>query len=117
MISYVLFRYQDLLMDARDKLLFEPEYAGNVREKIPPKSTLRIPWAWLSGALCLLQEVQVCDVLSNILETVSQFLSEDCLLEEIRLLFCIDFQLANSCTCYCSWFSAVYLPLKNCFTE
>ncbi|XP_052301698.1 plastid division protein CDP1, chloroplastic isoform X2 [Populus trichocarpa] len=48
---------QDLLMDARDKLLFEPEYAGNVREKIPPKSTLRIPWAWLSGALCLLQEV------------------------------------------------------------
>ncbi|XP_024438105.1 plastid division protein CDP1, chloroplastic isoform X2 [Populus trichocarpa] len=48
---------QDLLMDARDKLLFEPEYAGNVREKIPPKSSLRIPWAWLSGALCLLQEV------------------------------------------------------------
>ncbi|XP_061957110.1 plastid division protein CDP1, chloroplastic-like [Populus nigra] len=48
---------QDLLMDVRDKLLFEPEYAGNVREKIPPKSTLRIPWAWLSGALCLLQEV------------------------------------------------------------
>ncbi|KAG6752783.1 hypothetical protein POTOM_042821 [Populus tomentosa] len=48
---------QDLLMDVRDKLLFEPEYAGNVREKIPPKSSLRIPWAWLSGALCLLQEV------------------------------------------------------------
>ncbi|KAJ6672766.1 PLASTID DIVISION PROTEIN CDP1 CHLOROPLASTIC-RELATED [Salix viminalis] len=48
---------QDLLMDIRDKLLFEPEYAGNVKEKIPPKSSLRIPWAWLSGALCLLQEV------------------------------------------------------------
>nr|DAD33959.1 TPA_asm: hypothetical protein HUJ06_012810 [Nelumbo nucifera] len=48
---------QDLLMDVRDKLLFEPEYAGNAREKIPPKSSLRIPWAWLPGALCLLQEV------------------------------------------------------------
>ncbi|KAJ6294992.1 hypothetical protein OIU76_022974 [Salix suchowensis] len=48
---------QDLLMDVRDKLLFEPEYAGNVRDKIPPKSSLRIPWAWLPGALCLLQEV------------------------------------------------------------
>lgn len=45
-------------MDVRDKLLFEPEYAGNVKEKIPPKSALRIPWAWLPGALCLLQEVQ-----------------------------------------------------------
>ena len=78
-------------MDIRDKLLFEPEYAGNVREKIPPKSSLRIPWAWLSGALCLLQEVQVRDVLANILEMVSWFLSEDCLLEEIRMLFCIDF--------------------------
>ncbi|XP_062159821.1 plastid division protein CDP1, chloroplastic isoform X2 [Alnus glutinosa] len=48
---------QDLLMDVRDKLLFEPEYAGNMREKIPPKSPLRIPWAWLPAALCLLQEV------------------------------------------------------------
>ncbi|XP_058097880.1 plastid division protein CDP1, chloroplastic isoform X2 [Magnolia sinica] len=48
---------QDVLMDVRDKLLFEPEYAGNAREKIPPKSPLRIPWAWLPGALCLLQEV------------------------------------------------------------
>uniref|UniRef100_A0A2P2KJ07 Plastid division protein CDP1ic-like isoform X1 n=1 Tax=Rhizophora mucronata TaxID=61149 RepID=A0A2P2KJ07_RHIMU len=48
---------QELLMDVRDKLLFEPEYAGNVREKIPPKSSLQIPWAWLPGALCLLQEV------------------------------------------------------------
>lgn len=45
-------------MDVRDKLLFEPEYAGNMREKIPPKSFLRIPWAWLPAALCLLQEVQ-----------------------------------------------------------
>ncbi|KAJ0104644.1 hypothetical protein Patl1_19319 [Pistacia atlantica] len=48
---------QDLLMDVRDKLLFEPEYAGNKKEKIPPKCPLRIPWAWLPGALCLLQEV------------------------------------------------------------
>lgn len=44
-------------MDVRDKLLFEPEYAGNVKEKIAPKSPLRIPWAWLPAALCLLQEV------------------------------------------------------------
>ncbi|GAB4860858.1 hypothetical protein Ancab_036019 [Ancistrocladus abbreviatus] len=48
---------RDLLMDVRDKLLFEPEYAGNLREKVPPKSSLRIPWPWLPGALCLLQEV------------------------------------------------------------
>ncbi|KAL2461841.1 Plastid division protein CDP1 [Abeliophyllum distichum] len=39
---------QNLLMDVRDKLLFEPEYAGNVKEKHPPKSSLRIPWAWLA---------------------------------------------------------------------
>lgn len=44
-------------MDVRDKLLFEPEYAGNVKEKIPPKSSLRIPWSWFPSALCLLQEV------------------------------------------------------------
>ncbi|CAI0548814.1 unnamed protein product [Linum tenue] len=49
--------YQDLLMDVRDKVLFEPEYAGNVRDKIPPKSSLYIPLTWLPGALCLLQEV------------------------------------------------------------
>ncbi|CAN1266704.1 Plastid division protein CDP1, chloroplastic [Linum perenne] len=49
--------YQDLLEDVRAKLLFEDEYAGNVREKIRPKSSLYIPWAWLPGALCLLQEV------------------------------------------------------------
>ncbi|XP_010507485.1 PREDICTED: plastid division protein CDP1, chloroplastic-like [Camelina sativa] len=48
---------QDLLMDIRDKLLFEPEYAGNLKEKIAPRSPLRIPWTWLPGALCLLQEV------------------------------------------------------------
>ncbi|KAJ7970162.1 plastid division protein CDP1, chloroplastic-like [Quillaja saponaria] len=48
---------QDLLMDVRDKLLFEPEYAGNVKEKIPPNASLRIHWSWLPGALCLLQEV------------------------------------------------------------
>lgn len=48
---------QNLLMDVRDKLLFEADYAGNVREKIPPKSSLQIPWSWLPGALSLLQEV------------------------------------------------------------
>lgn len=47
-------------MDVRDKLLFEPEYAGNVREKIPPKCSQKIPWVWLPGALCLLQEVHLC---------------------------------------------------------
>ena len=44
-------------MDVRDKLLFEPHYAGNMKENILPKSSIRIPWAWLPGALCLLQEV------------------------------------------------------------
>lgn len=53
----MILNVQDLLMDVRDKLLFEPEYAGNLKEKIAPKSPLRIPWAWLPGALCLLQEV------------------------------------------------------------
>ncbi|CAN4085435.1 unnamed protein product [Withania somnifera] len=48
---------QNLLMVVRDKLLFEPEYAGNIKEKVPPRSSLRMPWAWLSSALCLLQEV------------------------------------------------------------
>ena len=47
-------------MDVRDKLLFEQEYAGNIREKVPPKSSLRIPWSWLPGTLCLLQEVELC---------------------------------------------------------
>ncbi|KAG1359530.1 Plastid division protein CDP1, chloroplastic [Cocos nucifera] len=53
----VIVSRKDLLMDVRDKLLFEPEYAGNIKEKVPPKSNLRIPWNWLPGALCLLQEV------------------------------------------------------------
>ncbi|KAI7751317.1 hypothetical protein M8C21_002877, partial [Ambrosia artemisiifolia] len=48
---------QNLLMDVRDKLLFEADYTGNVREKVPPKSSLQIPWSWLPAALCLLQEV------------------------------------------------------------
>ncbi|XP_071710650.1 plastid division protein CDP1, chloroplastic [Rutidosis leptorrhynchoides] len=48
---------QNLLMDVRDKLLFEAAYAGNLREKVPPKSSLQIPWSWLPAALCLLQEV------------------------------------------------------------
>ncbi|CAN1180300.1 Plastid division protein CDP1, chloroplastic, partial [Linum perenne] len=38
---------EDLLEDVRAKLLFEDEYAGNVKEKIRPKSSLYIPWAWL----------------------------------------------------------------------
>lgn len=46
-------------MDVRDKLMFEPEYAGNIKAKVPPKSSLRIPWSWLPGALCLLQEVEL----------------------------------------------------------
>ncbi|CAB4278238.1 unnamed protein product [Prunus armeniaca] len=57
---------QGLLMDVRDKLLFEPEYAGNIKEKIPPKSSLRIPWAWLPGALCLLQEVREVKLVQDI---------------------------------------------------
>ncbi|OIT04734.1 PREDICTED: plastid division protein CDP1, chloroplastic isoform X1 [Nicotiana attenuata] len=48
---------QNLLVDVRDKLLFEPEYAGSIKEKVPPRSSLRISWAWLPSALCLLQEV------------------------------------------------------------
>lgn len=46
-------------MDVRDKLIFEPEYAGNSNKNIPPKSALQIPWAWLAAALCLLQEVYI----------------------------------------------------------
>ncbi|CAL9018204.1 unnamed protein product [Prunus brigantina] len=57
---------QGLLMDVRDKLLFEPEYAGNIKEKIPPKSSLRIPSAWLPGALCLLQEVREVKLVQDI---------------------------------------------------
>ncbi|XP_010935547.1 plastid division protein CDP1, chloroplastic isoform X2 [Elaeis guineensis] len=53
----VIISRQDLLMDVRDKLLFELDYAGNIKENIPPKSILHIPWNWLPGALCLLQEV------------------------------------------------------------
>ncbi|KAM1049490.1 hypothetical protein TB1_027906 [Malus domestica] len=48
---------KDLLMNVREKLIFEPEYAGSKKENIPPKSSLHIPWAWLPAALCLLQEV------------------------------------------------------------
>ncbi|MQL72208.1 hypothetical protein Taro_004516 [Colocasia esculenta] len=53
----VILSRQDLLMDVRDKLLFEPEYAGDIKEKVPPKASLHIPWTWLPAALCLLQEV------------------------------------------------------------
>ncbi|KAB2633800.1 plastid division protein CDP1 [Pyrus ussuriensis x Pyrus communis] len=55
-----------LLMDVRDKLLFEPEYAGNIKENIPPKSSLRVPWAWLPGALCLLQEVGEVELVQDV---------------------------------------------------
>ncbi|KAB2627506.1 pentatricopeptide repeat-containing protein [Pyrus ussuriensis x Pyrus communis] len=48
---------KDLLMNVREKLIFEPEYAGSKKENIPPKSSLHIPWAWLPAALSLLQEV------------------------------------------------------------
>lgn len=47
-------------MDVRDKLIAEPEYAGNSNENIRPKSALQIPWAWFGAALCLLQEVCFC---------------------------------------------------------
>nr|CAJ86106.1 H0103C06.10 [Oryza sativa] len=46
-----------LLVDVRDKLLFEQEYAGSIKEKLPPRSSLHIPWSWLPAALCVLQEV------------------------------------------------------------
>ncbi|KAG6384709.1 hypothetical protein SASPL_153526 [Salvia splendens] len=45
---FVSFLPQDVLMDVRDKLLFEPEYAGNFKEKQPPKSSLKIPWTWFA---------------------------------------------------------------------
>uniref|UniRef100_A0ACD5WPC8 Uncharacterized protein n=1 Tax=Avena sativa TaxID=4498 RepID=A0ACD5WPC8_AVESA len=48
---------QALLVDVRDKLLFEQEYAGSKRAKVPPRSSLHIPWSWLPAALCVLQEV------------------------------------------------------------
>lgn len=67
-------------MDVRDKLLFEPEYAGSIKEKIAPKSPLRIPWAWLPGALCLLQEV--------ILLSCNWVLSCKCF---VLLSFCINY--------------------------
>uniref|UniRef100_A0A0A0K7W1 Uncharacterized protein n=1 Tax=Cucumis sativus TaxID=3659 RepID=A0A0A0K7W1_CUCSA len=63
---------QDLLMDVRDKLLFEPHYAGNMKENILPKSSIRIPWAWLPGALCLLQEVGEAKMVLDIGQTVVQ---------------------------------------------
>lgn len=52
-------------MDVRDKLLFEQDYAGNIKEKVPPRSSLHIPWSWLPAALCVLQEVMHNTLLSN----------------------------------------------------
>jgi len=43
---------QALLVDVRDKLLFEQDYAGSIKEKVPPRSSLHIPWSWLPAALC-----------------------------------------------------------------
>ncbi|KAM0945276.1 putative protein ACCUMULATION AND REPLICATION OF CHLOROPLASTS 6-like, IMS [Dioscorea sansibarensis] len=48
---------QDILMDVRDKLLFEPIYAGDIKGKVAPKASLRIPWTWLPATLSLLHEV------------------------------------------------------------
>ncbi|RLM73803.1 plastid division protein CDP1, chloroplastic [Panicum miliaceum] len=48
---------QAMLVDVRDKLLFEQDYAGSIKEKVPPRSSLHIPWSWLPAALCILQEV------------------------------------------------------------
>ncbi|KAI4978386.1 hypothetical protein ZWY2020_014940 [Hordeum vulgare] len=45
-----------LLLDVRDKLLFEQEYAGSTKAKVPPRSSLHIPWSLLPAALCVLQE-------------------------------------------------------------
>ncbi|KAF9617911.1 hypothetical protein IFM89_039130 [Coptis chinensis] len=75
----------ELLMDVRDKLLFEPEYAGNVREKVPPKSSLRILWSWVPAALCLLQEAGEENLVLEIGRTALQHpyanpFTHDCLL-------------------------------------
>ncbi|CAL9112513.1 unnamed protein product [Musa textilis] len=75
---------QGLLIDVRDKLLFEPEYAGNIKEKVPPKSSLRIPWSWLPGALCLLKELStlLCIVLVTGMNALVQ-VGEDKIVLEI----------------------------------
>ncbi|KAE8681889.1 Plastid division protein CDP1 [Hibiscus syriacus] len=70
--SDVVVSRQEVLMDVRDKLLFETEYAGNVKEKIPPKSSLRIPWRWLPAAVCLLQEVGEEELVLQIGRAASQ---------------------------------------------
>lgn len=69
--------FQNLLMDVRDKLLFEPEYAGNIKERVPPRSSLRIPWAWLSSALCLLQEVRYNTLLSKRITFIASLCEND----------------------------------------
>lgn len=52
-------------MDVRDKLLFEPVYAGDIKGNVAPKASLRIPWTWLPAALSLLQEVKVFSIMSS----------------------------------------------------
>jgi hypothetical protein len=64
-IFYLFLSCQELLVDVRDKLLFEQEYAGSIREKVPPRSSLHIPWSWLPAALCVLQEVTQMLLLKN----------------------------------------------------
>ncbi|KAK8946840.1 hypothetical protein KSP39_PZI006553 [Platanthera zijinensis] len=61
-----IFSRQHLLMDIRDKLLFETEYAGNLKENVPPKSSVRILWAWLPGALSILQEMELFSLVIDV---------------------------------------------------
>jgi H+/gluconate symporter-like permease len=64
-VAFFFIFCQVLLVDVRDKLLFEQEYAGSIREKVPPRSSLHIPWSWLPAALCVLQEVTQMLLLKN----------------------------------------------------
>lgn len=63
---------QELLIDIRDKLLFESEFAGDVKDHVPPKSSLILPWQWLSAAMSLLQEVGEEKIVMDIGRAVRQ---------------------------------------------
>lgn len=63
---------QGLLIDIRDKLLFEPEFSGDVKEHVPPKSSLILPWQWLPAAMSLLQEVGEEKIVMDIGRAVRQ---------------------------------------------
>ena len=67
---HLLLFCQALLVDVRDKLLFEQEYAGSKRAKVPPRSSLHIPWSWLPAALCVLQEV-MCN--TNTVQSIDSY--------------------------------------------